>query len=105
GWQGPAGGERGPGGNDRSPGGVERNPGEGEEVSMPQLSKKIQELKASSTMAFNARAKEMARQGVDVIDMTAGEPDFQPPEHVLAAAREAIELGLTKYTPTEGTPE
>ena len=72
---------------------------------MPQLSHAIRNLKASSTVAFNTRAQEMKRQGVDVVAMTAGEPDFQPPAHVMDAAREAIELGLTKYTPAEGTFE
>ena len=70
---------------------------------MPTLSQSIRNLKASSTVAFNTKAKEMARRGVDVVAMTAGEPDFQPPEHVLEAAREGIRLGLTKYTPAEGT--
>ncbi len=72
---------------------------------MPQISRKTEQLKESSTLAFTSRARELSEQGVDVISMTAGEPDFQPPEHVLAAAREAIELGLTKYTATEGTPQ
>jgi len=72
---------------------------------MPGISQRIRQLKASSTIAFNTRASEMRRQGIDVIAMTAGEPDFQPPEHVLEAAREAIQLGLTKYTPSEGTLE
>jgi len=53
-------------------------------------------------VAFNAKARELAQQGVDVVAMTAGEPDFQPPAHVLAAAHEAIDKGLTKYTATEG---
>lgn len=69
------------------------------------LSRRVQALRASSTLAFNNRAKELARQGVDVIAMTAGEPDFQPPEHVLEAARQGIDLGITKYTPSEGTVE
>lgn len=69
------------------------------------LSQRIQNLKASSTVAFNTKASEMRRRGVDVIAMTAGEPDFQPPEHVMEAAREAIRLGITKYTPSEGTAE
>jgi len=56
-------------------------------------------------MAFNTRAKELAAQGIDIIAMTAGEPDFQPPAHVLEAARQGIEQGLTKYTPSEGTLE
>ena len=72
---------------------------------MPQLSERIQKLKASSTVAFNTKAKEMKRGGTDVIAMTAGEPDFQPPEHVFAAAHEAIDKGLTKYTPAEGMAE
>ena len=72
---------------------------------MPPLSKTIQALKASSTVAFNTKAKALARTGVDVIAMTAGEPDFQPPEHILEAAHEAIRMGLTKYTPAGGTLE
>ena len=72
---------------------------------MPQLSTAIQALKASATVAFNTKAKDLARTGVDVVAMTAGEPDFQPPEHVLEAAHEAIDKGMTKYTPAEGTLE
>lgn len=72
---------------------------------MPQLSEAIQKVKASATVAFNTKAKELMRKGVDVVAMTAGEPDFQPPEHVFEAAREAIRKGLTKYTPAEGTVE
>ncbi len=72
---------------------------------MPGLARRVTTLKASSTVAFAGRAKELARQGIDVIAMTAGEPDFLPPEHVLEAAREGIRLGLTKYTATEGTGE
>lgn len=69
------------------------------------LSQRIQKLKASSTVAFNTKAAELRRQGVDVVAMTAGEPDFQPPEHVLEAAREGTRLGMTKYTPAEGSFE
>ena len=72
---------------------------------MPQLSEALKTLKASATVAFNTKAKEFQRSGVDVVAMTAGEPDFQPPEHVLAAAHEAIDRGMTKYTPAEGTAE
>ncbi len=70
---------------------------------MPSPSRRIDAVRASSTVAFNTKAGEMKRQGVDVIAMTAGEPDFQPPAHVLDAAREAVDRGLTKYTPAEGT--
>ena len=72
---------------------------------MPQLSDSIRALKTSSTVALNAKALELRRAGVDVIAMTAGEPDFQPPAHVLAAAHEAIDRGLTKYTAVQGTVE
>ena len=72
---------------------------------MPGLSDSIRNLKASATVAFNTRAKALARTGVDVVAMTAGEPDFGPPEHVLRAAHEAIQRGMTKYTPSEGTLE
>jgi aspartate aminotransferase len=69
---------------------------------MPQLSAAIRALKASSTVAFNAKALELKRAGIDVIAMTAGEPDFQPPAHVIAAAHEAIDRGMTKYTAVGG---
>src|SRR5690606_26348401 len=74
-------------------------------LTVPGLSQRIRSLKGSSTVAFNTRAKELAAQGVDVIAMTAGEPDFQPPQHVLDAARDGIAKGLTKYTASEGTLE
>jgi aspartate aminotransferase len=72
---------------------------------MAELSGAIRRLKASSTVSFSARALEMKRSGVDVVAMTAGEPDFQPPAHVLEAAHEAIRRGMTKYTASEGTRE
>jgi aspartate aminotransferase len=70
---------------------------------MSGLSKRIQALRAASTIAFNAKALELRRAGTDVIAMTAGEPDFQPPPHVLEAAHAAVRMGLTKYTACEGT--
>lgn len=72
---------------------------------MPKLSASIDALKASSTVAFNGKALELQRAGVDVVAMTAGEPDFQPPAHVVQAAHEAIDRGMTKYTASEGTAE
>jgi aspartate aminotransferase len=72
---------------------------------MPTISAAIRSLKASSTVAFNAKALDMQRSGVDVIAMTAGEPDFQPPAHVVEAAHDAIRRGMTKYTASEGTRE
>ena len=72
---------------------------------MPQLSDTLRALKASATVAFNTKATELKRSGVDVVAMTAGEPDFQPPEHVIIAAHDAIDKGLSKYTPAEGSAE
>ena len=69
------------------------------------LSKRVKALKPSSTVAMNAKALELRRQGVDVIALTAGEPDFDTPEHVKAAACRALKEGKTKYTPPAGIPE
>ena len=66
---------------------------------MPQLSSAVQALKASSTVAFNTKAKDLARTGIDVVAMTAGEPDFQPPEHVLEAAHEGHSHGYDEVHP------
>ncbi|WP_456481238.1 pyridoxal phosphate-dependent aminotransferase [Oceanithermus sp.] len=72
---------------------------------MSRLSKRAQALKPSSTVAMNARALELRRQGVDVIALTAGEPDFDTPQHVKDAACRALAEGKTKYTPPAGIPE
>ncbi|MBB6099767.1 aspartate aminotransferase [Deinobacterium chartae] len=69
------------------------------------LSHKVRSLKPSSTVAVAARALELKRQGVDVISLAAGEPDFDTPEHVRRAALEAIEAGRTRYTQVQGIPE
>jgi len=54
---------------------------------------------------MNARAKEMKRQGIDVLSFTVGEPDFNTPAHIAAAGIEAIREGFTRYTPAAGIPE
>ena len=59
----------------------------------------------SPTLAMAATAKAMAAQGIDVIDFSSGEPDFDTPEPVKAAAEAAIRSGFTKYTPSSGTDE
>ncbi|MFA6378313.1 MAG: pyridoxal phosphate-dependent aminotransferase [Candidatus Omnitrophota bacterium] len=60
---------------------------------------------ASSTLAITARAKELKAQGHDVVSFAAGEPDFDTPDFIKKAAIEAIQKGLTKYTPSSGTIE
>ena len=69
------------------------------------ISKRVRALKPSSTVAMNAKALELRRQGVDVIALTAGEPDFDTPEHIKEAAWRALKEGKTKYTPPAGIPE
>ncbi|AEB10798.1 pyridoxal phosphate-dependent aminotransferase [Marinithermus hydrothermalis] len=72
---------------------------------MKGLSERVTRLKPSATVAVNAKALELRRRGVDVIAMTAGEPDFDTPEHIKEAARRALAEGKTKYTPPAGIPE
>ena len=69
------------------------------------LSKRVQRIKPSPTLAVTARAKALRAEGRDVIGLGAGEPDFDTPDHIKAAAIEAIRQGQTKYTPVDGTPE
>jgi len=62
-------------------------------------------VKPSATLAVTARARELKRQGRDVIGLGAGEPDFDTPESIKQAAIEAIRRGETKYTDVDGIPE
>lgn len=59
----------------------------------------------SQTLAIDAKAKQLKAAGEDVIGLAAGEPDFDTPEHIKAAAMGALEAGFTKYTPSSGIPE
>src|SRR5439155_16878658 len=67
------------------------------------LAARLGAVKPSAVFAVAAEAAALRAQGRDVIDLSAGEPDFDTPEHVKAAAREALARGLTKYTPIGGT--
>lgn len=69
------------------------------------LSNRVQKVKPSPTLAITARAAELRAQGKDVIGLGAGEPDFDTPDHIKAAAIAAIESGFTKYTPVDGTAD
>jgi aspartate aminotransferase len=73
-------------------------------VAKIRLSARVQRIQPSPTLAVTARAKELKAQGQDVIGLGAGEPDFDTPEHIKAAAIEAIRQGFTKYTAVDGTP-
>lgn len=66
------------------------------------LSERVNSIQASATMAVNAKANELKSRGINVINLSVGEPDFDTPDFIKKAAIEAINKGYTKYTPTEG---
>ena len=70
-----------------------------------QLSQKYSAISPSPTLTIDAKFKSMKAEGIDVVGFGAGEPDFDTPAHIKAAAIEAIENGVTKYTPASGTLE
>ncbi|MDP5280453.1 pyridoxal phosphate-dependent aminotransferase [Sphingomonas sp. DG1-23] len=70
-----------------------------------QTSAALQRIQPSATLAMTSRVFELKRQGIDVIGLGAGEPDFDTPDFVKEAAIEAIRAGKTKYTNVDGTPE
>ena len=70
-----------------------------------ELSKRVKALSPSSTLAISAKAKELRDQGHDVIGLGVGEPDFNTPDYIIKAAKEAMDQGLTKYTPAGGIIE
>jgi len=72
------------------------------DITMIKLNRRIAALKHSATLAADARATEMRAAGIDVIPLAAGEPDFDTPERIKAAARRALAEGKTKYTPVSG---
>jgi aspartate aminotransferase len=72
---------------------------------MSQLSAAIDRIKPSPTLAMTSRVLAMTRDGIDVIGLSAGEPDFDTPDFVKEAAIAAIRAGKTKYTNVDGTPE
>ena len=72
---------------------------------MALVSAALRRVQPSPTIAVTQRAREMAAAGRDVISLSAGEPDFDTPDHVKAAAVQAIEDGRTKYTAPDGIPE
>ncbi len=68
------------------------------------LARRLSQIKPSPTMAITALAAEMKAAGRDVIGLSAGEPDFDTPDHIKAEAIAAINRGETKYTAADGTP-
>lgn len=69
------------------------------------LAKRVQKVKPSPTLAVAAKAAQMKAQGLDIIGLGTGEPDFDTPQHIKLAAISAIEAGDTKYTAVDGIVE
>jgi aspartate aminotransferase len=69
------------------------------------LSKRVQKVKPSPTLAMTARAAKLKAEGKDIIGLAAGEPDFDTPAHIADAGVEAIRKGITRYTAVDGTTE
>jgi aspartate aminotransferase len=67
------------------------------------ISERVAEMKASATLAAMLAADGLRAEGVDVVDLGAGEPDFDTPQNIKDAAAAAMQAGQTKYTPTAGT--
>ncbi len=72
---------------------------------MPFFAKSLAKIKPSPTIAMSTLAGELKAQGRDIISLSAGEPDFDTPAHIKAAAQKAIEAGKTKYTAPDGMNE
>jgi len=69
------------------------------------LAARVSQLTPSLTLAIDSKAKALRAEGVEVYSFGAGEPDFDTPDHIKAAATAALEAGFTKYTPSSGIPE
>jgi len=72
---------------------------------MIKLAARVGEVPPSITLAIAAKAKAMKAEGIDVCSLSTGEPDFDTPEHIKAAAKQALDAGKTKYGPVAGEPQ
>ena len=72
---------------------------------MAKLSNRLNRLAASATLAMSQKSAEMKAQGIDVINMSVGEPDFNTPDHIKVAAKLAIDENYSRYSPVPGYPE
>ncbi|MCX7987609.1 MAG: pyridoxal phosphate-dependent aminotransferase [Bacteroidales bacterium] len=72
---------------------------------MEQVSYRVAALSESSTIAMNTKTKELQAQGIDVINLTVGEPDFYTPQHIKEAAKKAVDDNYSFYTNVAGYPE
>ncbi len=74
-------------------------------TTMAQLSDRLQRLAPSATLAMSQKSSEMKAQGIDVINMSVGEPDFNTPDHIKQAAKLAVDENYSKYSPVPGYPD
>ena len=72
---------------------------------MAQLSDRLQRLAPSATLAMSQKSNEMKAQGLDVINLSVGEPDFNTPDHIKEAAKKAIDENYSRYSPVPGYPD
>ena len=72
---------------------------------MAKLSNRLNRLAASATLAMSQKSAEMTAQGIDVINMSVGEPDFNTPDHIKAAAKLAVDENYSRYSPVPGYPD
>lgn len=72
---------------------------------MAKLSERLNRLASSATLAMSQKSSEMKAQGIDVINLSVGEPDFNTPDHIKTAAKEAIDENYSKYSPVPGYPD
>ena len=72
---------------------------------MEQLSDRLNRLAPSATLAMSQKSSEMKAQGIDVINMSVGEPDFNTPDAIKEAAKQAIDDNYSKYSPVPGYPD
>ena len=69
---------------------------------MTKLSDRLNRLAPSATLAMSQKSGEMKAQGIDVINMSVGEPDFNTPDHIKEAAKKAIDENYSRYSPVPG---
>ena len=69
---------------------------------MPQLSDRLNRLAPSATLVMSQKSSEMKAQGIDVINMSVGEPDFNTPQHIKEAAKKAVDENWSRYSPVPG---
>lgn len=71
---------------------------------MNQLSDRLNSLSPSATLAMSQKSAELKAQGIDVINLSVGEPDFNTPDHIKEAAKKAIDDNFSRYSPVPGYP-